>query len=73
MIQKWKGQNWNQVEYKSVLFVPVTKGGVLAKELQKREEEINKSSKQKNKIVEDGGEKIKDFLVCKDPFPTLKC
>ena len=53
--------------------MPVTKGGVLAKELQKREEEINKSSKQRIKIVEDGGEKIKDFLVCKDPFPTLKC
>ena len=60
------GTQLNKVEYKSVLFVPVTK-------LQKREEEINKSSKQRIKIVEDGGEKIKDFLVCKDPFPTLKC
>ena len=67
------GAKPNKVEYKSVLFVPVTKGGILAKELQKREEEVNKSSKQRIKIVEDGGVKLKDFLICKDPFPTLKC
>ena len=53
--------------------MPVTKGGTLATELRKQEAEINKSSKQRIKIVEDGGVKIKDFLVCKDPFPTLKC
>ena len=63
----------NKTEYKSVLFVPVTKGGMLAKELQKREEEINKFSKERIKIIEDGGIKLKDFLVCKDPFPVLKC
>ena len=65
--------NGQKIEYKSVLFVPVTKGGILAKELRKREEEINRFSKERIKVVEDGGIKMKDFLVEKDPFPKLKC
>ena len=72
-----KVRNWykssKKIEYKSVLFVPVTKGGTLAKELQKREEEINRFSKDRIKIVEDGGVKLKDLLVKKDPFPNPKC
>ena len=56
-----------------MLFVPVTKGGLLAKELKKREDEINKYSKTRIKIVEDGGVQLKNFLVEKDPFPKLKC
>ena len=32
---KNNGTGSNSVEYKSVLFVPVTKGGILAKELKK--------------------------------------
>ena len=55
------------------MFVPITKGGLLAKELRRREYELNKNSKYRIKIVEDGGVKLKDFLVQKDPFPTLKC
>ena len=55
------------------MFVPVTIGGVLVKELQKREEEINKFSKERIKIIEDGGVKLKDLLVCKNPFPIPKC
>jgi hypothetical protein len=72
-----KVRNWyksgNKIEYKSLLFVPVTKGSTLAKELQKCEEEINIFSKDRIKIVEDGGVKLKDMLVKKDPFPTPKC
>ena len=67
------GKNPNQVEYKSVLFVPVTKGGALARELKKREEEVNKYCNERIKIIEDGGIKLKDFLVKKDPFPNAKC
>ena len=66
-------ENRNQVEFKSVLFVPVTKGGGLARELKLREEEVNKYSKERIKIIEDGGIKLKDFLIKKDPFPNKKC
>ena len=67
------GTGSNSVEYKSVLFVPVTKGGILAKELKKREEELNRFKKERIKIVEDGGVQLKNFLVQKDPFPITKC
>ena len=40
------------VKYSSVLFVPVTKGGKLAKELKKREEELNRFKTERIKIVE---------------------
>ena len=56
-----------------VLFVPATKGSSLAKELKKREEELNKYNKHRIKIVEDGGLKLKDVLVQKNPFPVEKC
>ena len=49
------GAELGQIDYKSVLFVPITKGGKLAKEMKKREEEINKFSQERIKIVEDGG------------------
>ena len=66
-------RNNGKIEYKSVLFVPVTKGGVLAKEMKKREEEINRYSKERIKIVEGGGVQMKSILVQKNPFPNLKC
>ena len=68
--------NWYKnpkVEFKSVLFVPVTKGGRLAKEMQIREEELNKHSKERIKIVEGGGIKMSNILVEKNPFPSEKC
>ena len=77
--KKIKKLNWykngekDEKEYKSVLFVPATKGGGLAKELKKREEELNKYNKHRIKIVEDGGLKMKDVLVQKNPFPVEKC
>ena len=43
------------------------------KELKKREEEINKNSKERIKIVEGGGIKMKDILVKKNPFPNQGC
>ena len=65
-----KKSNWwntqkSKIQYKSVLFVTPTPGGVLAKELQKREEELNKNTKERIKIVEKGGLKMKDILALK--------
>ena len=51
----------------------MTKGGKLVKELKKREEEINKNSGERIKIIEGGGMKMKDILVVKNPFPTTEC
>ena len=68
----YKGSD-EKIEYKSVLFVPVTKGGRLAKEMKTREEEINKYSKERIKIVEGGAIQMKNMLVNKNPFPTQTC
>ena len=78
-LKQEKKVNWykktgkNKIEYKTVLFVPVTKDGKLAKEMKKREEEINKYSEERIKIVEDGGIKLKNMLVNKNPFTKTKC
>ena len=56
-----------------MLIVPVTKGGTLVKELQEREEEVNKYSNERVKMIEDAGLRLKDILVDKNPFPNSKC
>ena len=73
-----KKRNWwnntnAQIQYTSVLFVTPTPGGVLAKEVRTREAEINRNSKERVKIEEKGGLKIKDILVSKNPFKKSKC
>ena len=55
------------------MFVTPTPGGELAKELRKREAELNKHSGERIKVVEKGGLKIKDILCAKNPFPKPKC
>ena len=69
----WWNSKRAKVQYKSVLFVPPTPGGVLAKEVSQREEELNKNSDERVKIVEKGGFKIKDMLGTKQPPQTSKC
>ena len=69
----WWNTEKSQTQYTSVLFVTPTPGGVLMKALQKREEELNKNSKERVKIVEKGGLKIKDILGSKNPFKKSKC
>jgi hypothetical protein len=69
----WYKSGPNDIEYKSILFVPVTKGGKLAKELKKREQEVNRNCDERIKIVEGGGIQIKNMLVNKDPFPNEVC
>ena len=62
-----------EMEYTTVLFVPITKGGILAKEVKKRLEELNRNSKERFKVVESGGIELKSLLIKKDPFPKSKC
>ena len=70
-----RGSWWNRgsVKYSSVVFIPATPGGILAKQMREREEILGKDSKFRLKIVEKGGKKMKDLLVKKDPFPSLPC
>ena len=69
----WYKTGQKEIEYKSVLFVPITKGGKLLKEMKKREHEINKNSDERIKIVEGGGVQLKNLLVDKNPFPNPVC
>ena len=41
--------------------------------MKKREEEINRNSNERIKIIEGGGVKMKDMLVVKNPFPNKTC
>lgn len=68
----WNSKN-SKIHYTSVLFVTPTPGGTLAKELRQREEELNRHSHERVKIVEKGGLKIKDILGTKKPFKNSKC
>jgi hypothetical protein len=43
------------------------------KEMKKREDEINKYSDERIKIVEGGGVQMKNLLVVKNPFPNTVC
>ena len=69
----WWNSEKSKLQYKSVLFVTPTPGGLLARELQKREEELNKNTKERIRIVEKGGLKIKDILGSKNPFKKSNC
>ena len=70
--QRKKLNWWNnekaEIQYKTVLFVTPTPGGVLAKQLRQREEELNHNSKDRIKIEEKGGMTMKDILTSKNPF-----
>ena len=71
-----KKRNWykdDKNSYKTVLFVPPTPGGVLTKELKKREQELNKNNSDRIKIIEKGGVKIESFLTKKNPFKKENC
>ena len=70
--------NWykigaGDIDYKTILLVPVTKGAVLLRALQKREEEINRNSDERIKMVEGGAMQMKNLLVNKNPFPSTTC
>ena len=67
----WWNTEKSKIQYKTVLFVTPTPGGVLAKALRKREEELNRNNPERIKIEEKGGLKIKDFLP-KNPAPFVQ-
>ena len=56
-----------------MLFVARTKNGELADLLRKKEEEINKFSKQKVKIIERNGKRIEHILCKSDPWKDELC
>ena len=66
-------KNPEVTKYTTVLFVPPTPGGSLAKQLQSREAQINSGSNVRIKVVETGGPKLKSILVQKNPYPSLQC
>ena len=41
--------------------------------MKQREEEINKNSKERIKIIESSGVNLNDFLIKKSPFPEQIC
>ena len=55
----WKSSTNVSKQFTSVLFVPPTPGGELAKRLKKRESELNSGHKMNIKIIEKGGIKVK--------------
>ena len=60
-------------KYTSVLFVPPTPRGVLAKMMQSREAAINSGSSVRIKVVKSGGPKLKSILVDPNPYPNKDC
>ena len=83
--QKLRGKGqvdwWNKPHYKNpevqkyntVLFVPPTPGGALAKQMQLREIQINSGTDDRIKVVERGGQKLRSILVQKNPYPKMPC
>ena len=69
----WWNTKQSKVQYKNVLFVTPTPGGVLMKELQKRITELNKNDEDNVKVVEKGGLKLKNILCSKKPSKTSGC
>ena len=70
----WNKNISNQNEkFSTVLFVPPTPHGELARLLKEREMALNQNRDMKIKIVESGGTKFKNMIMKSDPFPEKKC
>ena len=69
----WWNNDSQNIQFKSVLFVTPTPGGVLLKDMKKREEELNRNNPERIKFVEKGGRKIKDIISSTNPFEKTKC
>ena len=60
----------NKQRFSTILFVPPTPGAKLAKQMQKREAELNAHSDTRIKVVETDGHR---YSSPKYPYPTLPC
>ena len=60
-------------EIRSLLFVPRTKGGELAKRLRREEEKISEMTGYKIKIVERSGGQVRRILCSKNPWAGSHC
>lgn len=63
----------NECLVQSVMFVPYTRGGELAKKLRENEEKVSKINKNRVKIVERAGVKIQDVLTKANPWKGHDC
>ena len=76
-VKKKKKKEENIAENKdgtvSVMFVPFTKGGELAKRLREAEEDLQRQTGVKIKIVERTGQKLVDVLHRADPWQGQDC
>ena len=69
----YKNEKYPKIVFKSVLFVFPNPRGNLAKELKLREEELNKFSSERIKLVEKGGLKIENILSQTNPLKKERC
>ena len=67
------GEKKNNVKTISVMFVPYTVGGELAKQLRQAEEELGARTGYKIKIVERTGTKLEDMLHKSNPWQGQDC
>ena len=71
--RKGKGRQ-EESDVETVLFVPHTPGGKLAKMMEEEEERFRKGTKLKRiKIVEKGGNTLKSILSCTNPWAKEGC
>ena len=68
----WYNEN-AKIQYKSVLFVTLTPDGVLAKDVQMKETELDKNSSERILVVEKWGLKVKEILGQKKTFKKINC
>ena len=70
-MEQQKEQNENKI--KAVMFVPYTEGSELARKLRENEENINKITHNRVKIIERTGTKLQDLLTKSDPWKGTDC
>ena len=68
-----KGGGRGNTQTKAVMFVPFTKGSLLAKRMRESEQMLEKMSGYKLKVVERAGKKLEDILVQKNPWEGECC
>ena len=66
-------KNPGETEIRSVLFVPRTKGGELARRLRNEEEKMAEITGYRVKIVEKSGSQVRRTLCSKNPWAGSKC